>query len=118
MRVWQQWHQIGPRLMGEAVYVGRSPVVGRDGLFDTTRITLGEIDAVVYTAPESGAIECIELFGDKQTDPAEIYFEKYQSIDGRTVPTQIRLAFGLENRLALAIQSVDWNVPLPEGASN
>jgi serine protease Do len=112
MRVWQMWHRIGPRKMGEAIYIGRSPLVGRQGLFDTTRIAIGELDAVVFTAPESGVVECIELTVDNQTDPAEVYFEKYRSIDGRLFPTQIRLAYGLETRTAMEVESVDWNAVL------
>ncbi len=112
VRVWQQWHRIGPQKMGEAIYIGRSPLIRREGLFDTTRIAIGELDAVVYTDPGSGEIECIELTVDNQTDPAEIYFEKYISIDGRSFPSQIRLAYGLETRMAMGVESVDWNAAL------
>jgi serine protease Do len=103
VRTFQQWHQIGPRKMGEAIYIGRSPVLGKTELQDTTRITLGEINATVFTSPETGTIACIELLTDNQTDPAEIYFDDYRTIDGRSVPTRLRLVFGLENRL-----SMDW----------
>jgi S1-C subfamily serine protease len=112
VRVWQQWHRVGPRKMGEAVYIGRSPLVNREGLFDTTRVAIGELDAVVYTDPDSGSIACIELTVDNQTDPAEIYFEKYRSVDGRSIPTQIRLAFGLETRTAIEVDTMDWNAPI------
>jgi len=108
LRTWQQWHQSGPRMMGEAIYIGRSPLVGRTGLFDTTRITLGEVDAVVYSSPESGTIECIELFTDNQSDPAEIYFEKVQRNGDREIPERIRLAFGLETRLVVDIARSEW----------
>lgn len=118
LRVWQLWHQVGPRRMGEAVYIGRSPVIGRDALCDTTRIAIGELDAVVYTHPETHAIECIELVVDNQSDPAEIYFAKPQSIDGRSIPTQVRLVFGLENRTAMEIHSVQWNTPTEPVAEN
>jgi serine protease Do len=100
-RTWQQWHHLGPRKMGEAIYIGRSPLLGKQGMQDTTRITLGEIDAVVYTSPENGNIECIELISDGQSDPAEIYFDGYHTVDGRAMPSRIRLVFGLENRLVI-----------------
>jgi len=108
LRTWQQWHQSGPRMMGEAIYIGRSPLVGRTGLFDTTRITLGEVDSVIYTSPETGTIECIELFTDNQSDPAEIYFEKVQRNGGREIPERVRLAFGLETRLVVDIARSEW----------
>jgi hypothetical protein len=100
-RTWQQWHHVGPRKMGEAIYIGRSPLLGKQGMQDTTRITLGEIDAVVYTSPENGNIECIELISDGQSDPAEIYFDGYHTVEGRAMPSRIRLVFGLENRLVI-----------------
>lgn len=108
IRTWQQWHQEGPRMMGEVRYIGRSPLVARIGLFDTTRITLGEVDAVVYTAPETGTIECIELFTDNQSDPAEIYFEKVKQNNGKEIPERIRLAYGLETRLVVDVLRSEW----------
>jgi hypothetical protein len=61
-------------------------------------------------------VECIELTVDNQTDPAEVYFEKYRDIDGRSFPTQIRLVYGLETRTAMEVESVEWNAaPATEG---
>jgi serine protease Do len=106
MRIWQQWNRIGPRLMGEAVYLGRNPVVGRDGLLDVTRITVSDFDAMVYTSPETGLIQVIEVFSDKQTDPVELIFDKYEVIDGRATPRTVRLAYGLETQFAIAISQM------------
>jgi S1-C subfamily serine protease len=99
MQVWYQWHAVGPRRMGEAIYLGRSPVMGRmEQMFDTTRILLGEITADVYTSPKTGEIALIELYPDRQTDPAEIYFEGGDEGQGVQV---IRLQFGLETAFAI-----------------
>ena len=110
LKVWYQWRAMGPRRMGEAVYLGRSPVMGRmEHMHDTTRILLGEITADVYTSPTTGEIALIELYPDRQTEPAEIYFER---IDGAQVGLQgvvdigqavqmVRLQFGLETALAI-----------------
>lgn len=106
MRIWQQWNRIGPRLMGEAVYLGRNPVVGREGLLDVTRITVSDFDAMVYTSPETGLIQVIEVFSDKQTDPVELFFDKYETADGRATPRTVRLVYGLETQFAIAIGSI------------
>lgn len=106
MRIWQQWNRIGPRLMGEAVYLGRNPVVGREGLLDVTRVTVSDFDAMVYTSPETGLIQVIEIFSDKQTDPVELFFDKYEAVDGRATPRTVRLAYGLETQFAIAIGSI------------
>ena len=106
MRIWQQWNRIGPRLMGEAVYLGQNPVVGRKALFDVTRVTVSDFDAMVYTSPQTGLIEVIEVFADKQTDPVELFFEKYETIDGRASPTTIRLVYGLETQFVVSIKQL------------
>ena len=106
MRIWQQWNRIGPRLMGEAVYLGRNPIVGRELLFDVTRITVSDFDVLVYTSPDSGLIEVIEVFSDKQTDPVELFFEKYETVDGRATPKTIRLAYGLESQFIVSISQL------------
>ena len=106
MRIWQQWNRIGPRLMGEAVYLGRNPVVGREGLLDVTRITVSDFDAIVYTSPETGLIQVVEVFSDKQTDPVELFFDKYETVDGRATPRTVRLVYGLETQFAIAIGTV------------
>ena len=106
MRIWQQWNRVGPRLMGEAVYLGRNPVVGRKLLFDVTRITVSDFDVLVYTSPDSGFIEVIEVFSDKQTDPVELFFEKYETVDGLATPKTIRLAYGMESQFIVAISQL------------
>ena len=109
MRVWQQWNRIGPKLMGEAVYLGRNPIVGRNGLYDATRITVSDYDVLVYTSPDTGLIEVIEVFSDRQSDPVELFFEKYETVDGRVTPKTIRLAYGLESQFIVSINQLTRN---------
>lgn len=106
LRTWQEWNRRGPRLMGEAVYLGRNPVVGRDELMDVTRVTVSDFEVLVYTNPSNGLVEVIEVFADNQTDPAELYFEKYEMVDGRMTPKLVRLAYGLETLLVMGIQDL------------
>lgn len=104
MQVWYQWHSVGPRRMGEAIYLGRSPMMGRlEQMLDTTRILLGDTTADVYTSPATGEIVLIELYPDRQTDPAEIYFER---VDGGQVVQLVRLQFGLETAIAILAESL------------
>lgn len=106
MRVWQEWNRRGPRLMGDAIYLGRNPIVGREGLFDATRITVSDFDVLVYTSPDTGLIEVIEIFSDTQTDPVELYFDQYEQVDGRASPKLIRLVYGLETQFLVSINAI------------
>jgi hypothetical protein len=103
MRLWYQWHEHGPRKLGEVIYIGQSPVLGKQGLLDMTRVVLGEVTAEVYTSLSSGDIELIELFTDRQTDPAEVYFDYDAASPMAPMPSRVRLNYGLESRLV-----VEW----------
>ncbi len=106
LRIWQEWNRRGPRLMGDAIYLGRNPIVGREGLYDVTRITVSDFDVLVYTSPDTGLIEVIEIFSDNQTDPVELYFDKYEPIDGRASPKLVRLVYGLETQFLVSINAI------------
>ena len=107
MRIWHQWHEQGPRKLGEVTYIGQSPVLGRPGLLDTTRIVLGEVTADVYTSAINGDIELIELYADRQSDPAEIYFDQDPQSPAGELPNKVRLQYGLEPRLVFELSGID-----------
>jgi len=107
LRLWFQWHQQGPRNLGEVTYIGRSPVIDKAELLDQTRIVLGEITAEVFTLPSTGDIELIELYTDRQSDPAEIYFDHDPKAQPGHVPSRVRLQYGLESRLVIELTGID-----------
>lgn len=107
MRLWFQWHQEGPRNLGEVTYIGRSPVLGKTELLDQTRLVLGEITAEVFTSPVTGNIELIELYSDRQSDPAEVYLAYDPQSPSGAMPKTIRLQYGLEPRLNVELSAID-----------
>lgn len=114
LRVWQQWHAKGPRLIGEAIYLGRNPVVGERELMDTTKLTIGEVTCLVYTDPEDGMFRLVEIFPDTISDPAEVYFEKADFNNRLRFPSVLRLQFGLETKLIAQIKSHQFLQPSKE----
>lgn len=105
LRVWQLWHSIGPRKVGETVYLGRNPIVGEDRLYDTTRLAAGEVNCLVYTDPDSGAFRLVELYADNLSDPAEIYFERFEKNSDSLMPSLLRLQFGLEPQWIVKLEN-------------
>ena len=106
IRIWHLWNTIGPDKMGEAVYLGRNPIVGTDELFDTIKLTTGEVNCLVYTNAQNGSIRLIELFADNQVDPAEVYFDAYLTESKPKAPGVIRLQFGLELQTLVRLTEV------------
>ncbi|MCU0721124.1 MAG: trypsin-like peptidase domain-containing protein [Pirellula sp.] len=106
IRIWHLWNTIGPDKMGEAIYLGRNPIVEMDELFDTTKLTTGEVNCLVYTSTLNGSIRLIELFADNQSDPAEVYFDAYLTDSKPKAPSVIRLQFGLELQTLVRLTEV------------
>jgi S1-C subfamily serine protease len=115
IRIWHLWNTIGPDKMGEAVYLGRNPIVGTEELFDTIKLTTGEVNCLVYTSPLNGSIRLIELFADNQVDPAEVYFDAYLTENTPKAPSVIRLQFGLE--LQTLVRLTDVKLVDPSGVT-
>ena len=74
---------------------------------DDTRIILGEVTAHIYTSSLDGDIELIELYTDRQTDPAEIYFDDTPQDSNQHFPGRVRLQYGLETRLVIQIEGLE-----------
>lgn len=95
----------GPNQLGDSVYLGAYPTyVGRSRvLADQPRhevIRTMWYDARVHTSfnPESGRISLMEVYGDLEDDPAEVYFDDYKPVSvGKAqspLPHRLRLQFG------------------------
>jgi S1-C subfamily serine protease len=114
LRIWHLWNTIGPDKMGEAVYLGRNPIIGSDVFYDTTRLTTGEVNCLVYTNPDNGSLRLIELFADNQSDPAEVYFDSYLSQSDLKAPGVIRLQFGLDLHTLVRLAEIKIVEPTAE----
>jgi hypothetical protein len=65
-----------------------------------------------FVDPQLGTISLIEIFGDKGSDPVEVYFDTYREVDcaGQQVlfPTRFRLQYGSEPFLYVNIENIDF----------
>ncbi len=108
LRIWQLWHAKGPRLVGEAIYLGRNPIVGEAENFDTTKLTVGDVTCLVYTNPKNGEFRLVEVFADSSSDPAEIYFERFEQRGDLREPAVLRLQYGLETFLVAQLSEYQF----------
>ncbi len=113
LRAWQQLLRVGPKQIGETIYLGTAPI------YQSANMTLAEQPRmhVLQTAwydtqarfslpDESGEIRCIEVFGDASEDPVEVYLDEYREIDKRRWPSRIRLQYGTEPALLFELDSI------------
>ncbi len=111
LKLYQQWLLVGPKAMGDVIYVGTAPVIGDRGLMDVVRVASGEVDARFLISPVDGTIQSLEIEADEDRDPAEVYFRDYQTVDGLRVPTKVLLQFGTEVLLGVTEASVTFPAP-------
>jgi serine protease Do len=94
IHLWKRFLTLGPEQYGEVYYLGECPLPGRSGLFDVLVATHDVTEVRFYFEPASGRLAALEMFPDLDQDPCEIYFDDYQSAEGRLLPHRLAVVFG------------------------
>ena len=116
LRAWQQLLQVGPRQLGETIYLGTAPVYMTSNMvlaeqprFDLLQTAWFDATARFSFPPDSGQLGCVEVFGDSAEDPVEIYLDNYREKDKRWWPGRIRLQYGVEPTLLFDIETITFS---------
>jgi hypothetical protein len=89
LHVWRRMLVLGPQKFGDVRYLGKSPVPGREGLFDVLVATHNVAEAYFYFDPTSGRLIALEMFPDSGSDPCELLFDDYRPVNGKSFPHAI-----------------------------
>ncbi len=109
-KLWQRWTLEGPQRMGEAIYIGESPLVTTGQWMDLVQITVDDVEVRCYSDPKLGQLRLIEIEADAESDPAEIYFD-YPDPKS-SMPDRSRLMFG--NQYAIGFQASELTTIDPD----
>ena len=91
LSAWRRMLKDAPKKFGESYYWGTMPLAGERPLRDCFVGIDGEMEVRWLMHPESGKLECIEVFADRDLDPAELWL----TYDGDRV-SSMELRYGLE----------------------
>lgn len=113
LRALQDLLQKGPEQLGATIYLGTAPI------YPTLDKAMSDVvicdvlqsnwyDSVVryYIPVGSAEVRCVEVQGDPNNDPVELYFDQYREVEKRQWPARVRLQYGTEPRFVLDIESV------------
>lgn len=116
---WRRMIEKGPQKFGETFYLGSMPLAGERPLRDCMVGLDGELEVRWMSHPESELVEVVEVFADRDEDPAELWVIRE---NGEQEPSILDLRYGLDSVLRLKIKS--WKtIPAekteaqPEGAA-
>lgn len=93
----------GPKKFGETYYFGQMPLGGERPLRDCMVGIDGELEVHWLSHPKTQAVEVIEVFADRDEDPAELWLIRENATD--TMPSILDLRYGLESVLRLRVKS-------------
>ena len=110
---WRRMMRSGPKKFGESYYLGTQPLAGQRPLRDCMLGVDGELEVRWLSHPESHLVEVIEVFADRDDDPAELWIER---TDDESKPI-LDLRYGLESVLRFQVES--WKrLPLSQKAGD
>lgn len=123
--------EVGPGEFGETYYWGTAPLLGQRPLRDCTVGIDNALENRFYQHPSGDRLEVLEVFADRDGDPAELWFDAPQAIRQTTagnyssrelkaaladlaiqpddgLPKNIQLRFGLDPIATFEIES--WKI--------
>lgn len=108
---WRRMLRDGPRKFGESYYLGTMPLGGERPLRDVMVGIAGELEVRWLSHPDTGAVEAIEVFADRDEDPAELWL--LRDGNSKSMPSVLDLRYGIDSILKIKVQS--WEqVPASE----
>jgi hypothetical protein len=100
---WRRMIANGPKKFGESFYLGSMPLGGERPLRDCMVGIDGELEVRWLSHPETGWVEVIEVFADRDRDPAELWLIRDEGSD--SMPDVLDLRYGTESLLRLRVKS-------------
>jgi hypothetical protein len=91
LSLWRRLLTLGPGRFGQVEYLGTLPVAGQKELADVLTAAHGGVECRFYFAPRDGRLLAMEMTPSSDTDPCEVSFADYRTIDGRQVPHRIEV---------------------------
>jgi serine protease Do len=99
-------------LLDNAIYLGTMPLLGNFPLHDVLEVQISDARMRMYFHPDTNTLAAAELYGDEGDDPIEVYFDKPQEFNGRSLPSRLRLQYGVEPFAVFIVEQVDLAAPL------
>ncbi|MAI72570.1 MAG: serine protease [Rhodopirellula sp.] len=100
---WRRMLINGPRKFGESYYLGTMPLGGERPLRDVMVGIAGELEVRWLSHPDTGAVEAIEVFADRDEDPAELWI--LRNGDPKAMPNALDLRYGTDSILKIKVTS-------------
>lgn len=101
---WRRMLADGPKKFGESYYLGTMPLSGQRPLRDCMIGIDGELEVRWLSHPESHLVEVVEVFADRDQDPAELWVIR----DGDASKPTLDLRYGVDSVLQFKVNS--WEV--------
>jgi S1-C subfamily serine protease len=103
--LWRRLATEGLGRFGGLYYAGTAPLWGRPGLADVLVGSHKGVDCRFYFDAAEGQLLAMEMFADENSDPCEIYFADFRSIDGHMLPGRMVVRFGDDPYAAMEIKA-------------
>jgi S1-C subfamily serine protease len=101
---WRRMIADGPKKFGESYYLGTMPLGGQRPLRDCMVGIDGEIEVRFLSHPDTGLLEVVEAFADRDEDPAELWIIREGEAPD-AMPNILDLRYGTDSVLRIKIEN-------------
>ena len=94
LHLWRRLAVEGLDRFGQITYLGTVPLAGQDGPVDVLVGLRGGVECRFFFDPDDHRLLAIEMTPDDESDPCEVTFSQYDTIDGRVLPRRMEVRVG------------------------
>jgi len=115
LHLWRRLLVEGPQQYGDVTYLGTSPLIGHEGLFDVLQGIFDVVESRFFFDPADGSLVALEMAPDPEVDPCEVYFSDYRDVAGKRLPHRLRIQHGDRIFADLEVREYRWSATSSEG---
>ncbi len=94
LALWQRLLRLGPANFGETYYLGTTPLIDHEGLYDVLIGTHNVVESHFAFDPQNGNLVGLLMFPENHVDPCEVYFSDYRKVGNRLLPHRLVVRYG------------------------
>ncbi len=94
LHLWRRLALLGADRFGDVSYLGKAPMLGREGLVDVLVGLHAGVECRFFFDPDEGHLLALEFYPAEDVDPCEVYFGGFRELEGRMLPERMEVRHG------------------------
>jgi len=116
LHLWHRFLTMGPEQFGEVYYLGTAPMSGQKELVDVLVAIHDTIEVHFQFDVKTGYLLGMEMYPERDVDPCEVRFDRYEARDGKEMPYRMEVRYGDKSYGIIEFEDVQMDASSDDSA--